>query len=109
MHDAQKDRLAALVVEQHHGFEQALAETRRRYPVREFHLFAEAVRHYIDATRLDVKIHRDVVKAVHGLLEYLQVERKRVPGEVLFEAERLECLLLHGYDPHFEGDEPPGL
>jgi hypothetical protein len=30
-----------------------------------------------------------------------------VPGEVLAEAERLECLLFAGYDPHFEGDETP--
>jgi hypothetical protein len=25
------------------------------------------------------------------------------------EASRLESLLFSGYDPHFEGDEPPGL
>jgi hypothetical protein len=50
-----------------------------------------------------------VPRTVHGLVDYLRVERKRVPGEVLFEADRLECLLFAGYDPHFEGDEPPGL
>ena len=38
-----------------------------------------------------------------------EVERKRVPGKVLYEADRLECLFFAGYDPHFEGDEPPGL
>jgi len=32
------------------------------------------------------------------------VERKRVPGHVLCEAERLECLLFGEYDPHFEGE-----
>ena len=31
---------------------------------------------------------------------------KRIPGDVLFEADRLECLLFAGYDPSFEGDEP---
>jgi hypothetical protein len=36
-------------------------------------------------------------------------ERKRVPGEVLFEADRLECLVFLGYDPNFDGAEPPGL
>jgi hypothetical protein len=47
---------------------------------------------------------------VNGLREYLAVERKPIPGDVLFfEAERLECLLFVGYDPSFEGDEPPGL
>jgi hypothetical protein len=39
----------------------------------------------------------------------LELERKRVPGEVLAEADRLECQLFAGYDPFFEGDEPPGL
>ncbi len=46
---------------------------------------------------------------MNGLVEYLRSERKRVPDEVLLEAERLECLLFLGYDPHFDGDEPPGL
>jgi hypothetical protein len=54
-------------------------------------------------------VHRNVVEAVHGLVDYLRVERKRVPSGVLSDAERLECLLFLGYDPYFEGDEPPGL
>ena len=54
-------------------------------------------------------LHRGVVRAVNGLIENLQSERKRVPAEVLLEAERLECLLFLGYDPHFDGDEPSGL
>jgi len=39
-------------------------------------------------------IYRDVVQSVQGLVDYLRVERTRVPGEVLIEADRLECLLL---------------
>jgi len=54
-------------------------------------------------------IHRKVVVAVNGLTDFLQVERTRVPGQVLRDAGRLECLLFSGYDPHFDGDEPPGL
>ena len=54
-------------------------------------------------------MHLCVVRALNGLVEYLQSERKRVADEVLIEAERLECLLFLGYDPHFDGDEPPGL
>jgi hypothetical protein len=46
---------------------------------------------------------------VNGLREFLLVERKRIPGEILFEADRLECQLFAGYDPNFDGDEPPGL
>ena len=33
----------------------------------------------------------------------------RVPGLRCRDAKRLECLLFLGYDPHFDGDEPPGL
>jgi hypothetical protein len=32
-----------------------------------------------------------------------------VPGRVLSEVDWLECLFFGGFDPHFEGDEPPGL
>jgi hypothetical protein len=46
---------------------------------------------------------------MNGLLQSLELERKRVPGEILYQADRLESLLFAGYDPHFEGDEPPGL
>ena len=109
MGDAEKNRLALSVADRHCEFEEALAANRRKYPTREFLLFAEAVRLYVERTRGDPMIHRDVARSVHGLIDYLRVERKRAPGEVLLEAERLECLLFAGYDPHFDGDEPPGL
>jgi hypothetical protein len=105
----EKDRLAALVVDQHCAFEQALAGNRKRYPTRKFRSFATAIRQYVQATREDKMLHRSVVQAVNGLVENLRNERKRVPDHVLREADRLECLLFLGYDPHFEGDEPPGL
>jgi ABC-type lipoprotein release transport system permease subunit len=60
-------------------------------------------------TRSDPLIHRSVAGAVNRLVDFLEAERKCVPGDVLRDAERLECLLFSGYDPHFEGDEPPGL
>ena len=78
-------------------------------PTREFLWFAEAARSYIDLTRHDPLIHRDVANAINGLTELLRMERKRVPSRILPEADRLECLFLGGFDPHFEGDEPPGL
>ena len=109
MSGSEKDRLAALVIEQHCAFEQALAGSRRRYPTHEFRSFAAVVRQYAEATREDEMLHRGVVSAVNGLVQYLQCGRKKVPGEVLWEADRLECLLFGGYDPHFDGDEPPGL
>jgi hypothetical protein len=105
----EKDLLASVVADRHCELEEALAGNRRRYPTHEFRLFAGAVRHYAENTANNKMIHRAVVGAVHGLVDYLRVERKRVPSDVLVEAERLECLLFLGYDPHFDGDEPPGL
>ena len=109
MSDSEKDRLAASVIDQHCAFQVALAESKKRYPIREFKSFAAVTRRYVDATRKDKMQYRGVIQAVNGLVEYLQSERKRVPDEVMLEAERLECLVFLGYDPHFEGDEPPGL
>ena len=74
-----------------------------------FGAFSEATRRYAESTRRDPLVHRSVAHAVHGLTDFLGVERKRVPRHVLWEAERLERLLFSGYDPQFEGDEPPGL
>ena len=74
-----------------------------------FKAFVETARRYAELTKSDPLIHRKVVCAVNGLTSFIEMERKRVPGQVLWDAERLECLLFSGYDPHFEGDEPPGL
>jgi hypothetical protein len=54
-------------------------------------------------------IHREVAKTIDGLVDFLTVERRRVPDAVIYEANRLENLFSSGYDPHFEGNEPPGL
>jgi hypothetical protein len=72
-------------------------------------LLCEAHAAYIKITAGDSMIHKSVAQAVNGLREFLEVERKRIPGNILFEADRLECQLLAGYDPSFAGDEPPGL
>jgi hypothetical protein len=90
MAGSEKDRLAAMVIDRHCAFERALAASRRRYPTRDFRSFAAVMRQYVQATREDEMLHRNVVKAAHGLVEYLQCERKRVPDEVLLEAERLD-------------------
>ena len=75
----------------------------------EFNAFVEGARRYIKMTAGDSMVHKNVVQAVNGLREFLQVERKRIPGNILFEADRLECQFFGGYDPGFNGDEPPGL
>ena len=110
MGNAEKDRLATEVVDQRCSFQESLTGTKRKYPAQEFLSFAEAARRYIDLTRHDRLVHRDVAEAVNGLKEFLRLERKRVPGRVLYEADRLESLFFGGFDPYFEkGDEPPGL
>ena len=91
MSGSEKDRLAALVIEQHCAFEQALAGSRRRYPTHEFRSFAAVVRQYAEATREDEMLHRGVVSAVNGLVQYLQCERKKVPGEVLWVTDLNVC------------------
>jgi hypothetical protein len=103
-----KDRSAAVVLQRWLDFQNALSD-KRKYPVQQFKSFVEAARWYIESSKGDPLIHRNVANAINGLTGFLQVERKRVPGDVLCEAERLECLLFGEYDPYFEGDEPPGL
>ena len=109
MKDSAKTRLATAVVESWCTFQEALSETKRAYPLPEFLSFADAARRYIEAIRHDQLVRRDVASAISGLTEHLRLERKRVPGRVLCEADRLECLMFGGFDPEFEGDEPPGL
>ena len=108
MVDSKQDRLAKEVVELSTSFKMALSN-KRKYPLAEFKSFVAAAKRYIEALGNGPLIHRDVVSAISGLREFLEIERKRVPGEVLYEADRLECLLFAGYDPHFDGEEPPGL
>lgn len=102
-----KDRSATVVLQRWLDFQNALSGTSTR--CNKFRSFVEAVRRYIELSKGDPLIHRKVAQAINGLADFLEVERKRVPGDVLSEAERLECLLFGDYDPHFEGDEPPGL
>jgi hypothetical protein len=108
MTKSEKDRLANEVAELRITFDRALSD-KRKYPLREFRAFVQSARRYIELTSADPMIHKSVARAVNGLREFLQVERKRIPGDVLFEADRLECLVFLGYDPKFDGDEPPGL
>jgi len=78
-------------------------------PLHRVSSFVRAARRYIGLIAGDPLIHRQVAGEITGLADYLQSERKRVPGDVLYEVERLHCLLFSGYDPYFEGDEPPDL
>jgi len=63
MSGKEKGRLAAAVVDQHCAFEEALAGNRKRYPRLEFRSFAKVIRRYVQATRKDEMLHRNVVQA----------------------------------------------
>jgi hypothetical protein len=102
-----KDRLAAAVEEAWFAFDRQLRQ--KAYPVDLFNAFFKKATLYAEATNFDALIHRAVAARVSGLREHLELERERIPGQVLADADRLECILFSGYDPHFEGDEPPGL
>ena len=104
----EKDRLAKEVIDRWVTFQMALSN-KRKYPAAEFTSFATSARRYIQAVGHDPLIHHDVVSAINGLVDFLTVERRRVPDAVIYEASRLECLFFSGYDPQFEGDEPRGL
>jgi hypothetical protein len=108
MPKSQKDRIAEEVMQLWASFQVALSD-KRKYPTAEFTSFALSVRQYVQVVGPDPLIHREIVGAINGLVDFLVVERKLVPEEIVAEANRLESLVFAGYDPHFEGDEPPGL
>ena len=105
----EKDRVAAEAMQRWADFQESLSSDKRKYPVQQFRAFWAVTKRYAELTRSDPLVHRSVAGVVNGLLDFLLAERKRVPGDILRDAERLECLLFSGYDPHFEGDEPPGM
>jgi hypothetical protein len=109
VNESVKDRLASQVLELLIDFEMALSERKRKYPAQEFFAFANAARRYINLTRKDQLVRRDVAVALKDLGTYIELRRKGVPDAVVLEAHRLESLFFDGYDPYFEGDEPPGL
>ena len=106
MKQADKDQLAKKVSDAHTQFILGLTE-KRAYPRKEFGEYFKAFIAYTEAVKNDEMIHRTVASDINGLVDYLEVERKRVPGEVLMDASRMACILFCGYDPHFVGDEPP--
>jgi hypothetical protein len=108
MAESEKDQVAQQVADLRMTFDLALSN-KRKYPVQEFKAFVRSAHRYIEITAGDTMIHKSVARAVNGLREFLEVERKRIPGDILFEADSLECQLFAGYDPNFDGDEPPGL
>jgi hypothetical protein len=77
-------------------------------PIQQFRAFWSAATRYAELTKSD-SLHKSVAAAVNGLVEFLGSERKRVPDDILRDAERLECLLYGDMTPPFADDEPPEL
>lgn len=66
MDNSVKDRLASQALELLIDFEMALSERKRKYPVQEFFAFARAARRYVELTRRDQLVRRDVAAALNG-------------------------------------------
>jgi hypothetical protein len=110
MPPSQKDHWAAEAIDRWGDFQESLSLEKRKYSIQQFQAFWLAAERYAKLTKADALIHKTFAAAVvNGLVDFLCAERKRVPNDVMRDAERLECLLFSGYDPYFEGDERPGL
>jgi hypothetical protein len=94
----EKDRLAAEAMECWADFQDALSSDKRKYPIQQFKGSWAVTKRFAELTRTDALIHRSLAGAVNGLVDFLEAERKRVPGPALRDAERLECLIFSGYD-----------
>jgi hypothetical protein len=109
MPTSEKDLLAAEAMDRWEDFQEGLSSEKRKYPIQQFRAFWSAATRYAELTKSDSMIHKRLAAAVNGLVDFLGAERKRVPDDVLRDAERLETLIFRGYDPSFAGDEPPAL
>jgi len=97
---SEKDRTAEELIHRWVSFQMALSD-KSKYPAVEFTGFATTVRRYVRLIGRDPMIHREAAKAINGLVDFLKVERHRVPDAIISEASRLESLIFSGYDLHF--------
>ncbi len=102
------EQLAEDILEKWGAFQHALAG-RGSFPINEVNGFSELVWAYLKLTKDDGLVNREIARVLHELESDLQLSDREVPSEILYEADRLERLFFAGYDPYFEGDEPPGL
>lgn len=107
VNSSHSDRLAEQAVDSYCAFAETLAGL-GPYPQAQFYVFAEADRRYPASIEGSPLVHRNIVRVVNGLREYLAVERKRVQAGPCTRPIAWRQMFFSGYDPHFEGDEPPG-
>jgi hypothetical protein len=101
------DALANRVLEIHAEFDARLHGKQRGFPDQELRRLFESVQQYCAGMEGLDWLHPEVARAFSGLREYLQLEKFKSPGEALALADRMECMLFAGYDPFFDGAEPP--
>jgi len=101
------DALADQVLAARAEFDARLTGKRSRFPSEELRTLFEAVQKYCAAMEGLDWLHRDVASEISGLREFLQWEKFKSSGEALALADRMECMLFAGYDPYFDGVEPP--
>jgi hypothetical protein len=89
MPNLEADRLAKEVTDLWAAFQEALSSEKRKYPIRRFRAFWSAAKRYAELTNSDSLLHKSVATAVNGLVDFISAECKRVPGDVLRDAERL--------------------
>lgn len=106
---SEKDLMAEKVMQAWNAFQNALSSNKRSYPKDKFYVLFRALKDYVDLMRDDTMIHKSVARAINSFGEYLRMERKNVPGEILYDTNRMECMLFSGYDPYYRGLEPPDL
>jgi len=87
---SEKDRLAADVAERYAVFEQALFRDSRRYPLQEFKSFREAGMRHAELTRSDPADSPEGGRSGAPPDGSGGVERKRIPANVPWDAERWE-------------------
>jgi len=69
MNNSGKDRLAAVVMDRWHSFEEALSRPKLTYPLQNFLSFVDAAREYVEATRHDQLVRRNIANALNGLTQ----------------------------------------
>jgi hypothetical protein len=100
MNVSTKEQLASAVETAYVAFMEVLGQ--RAFPQAAFRKLFETVVQYFEATRHDQMLHRCVVSHINGIRELIAVSRKRVPGSVLHDADRMECMIFGGHDPEME-------
>jgi hypothetical protein len=83
MPSLEMDRLATEAMQCWAEFQEGLSSDKQKDPLQRFRAFWAVTKRYAEVTRSDPLIHTSVARAVNGLLDFLEAERKCVPGDVL--------------------------